>query len=52
MNNSCAFCGNKNLSKKKVRYIYRKNGNSIFIDDVPCIQCDYCGEQYFEGKKS
>ena len=19
------------------------------MDDVPCEQCEYCGEQYFEG---
>jgi YgiT-type zinc finger domain-containing protein len=51
MNTTCAFCGNKNLSNKKVRYIYQKNGNYLFVNDVPCIQCDYCGEQYFEGKE-
>jgi hypothetical protein len=20
------------------------------VNDVPCVQCEYCGEQYFEGK--
>lgn len=51
MNTVCAFCGNKNLSQKRVRYIYQNNGNYFFVDDVPCMQCDYCGEQYFEAKE-
>ncbi len=45
----CNFCGNKNLSSRKVQYIYRHDGNYLFVDHVPCLQCDYCGEQYFEA---
>ena len=22
----------------------------LIVNDVPCEQCEYCGEQYFEGK--
>lgn len=51
MNTVCAFCGNKNLSNKHVRYIYQNNGNYFFVDDVPCMQCDYCGEQYFDARE-
>ncbi|MBI5323919.1 MAG: type II toxin-antitoxin system MqsA family antitoxin [Ignavibacteriae bacterium] len=49
INKSCLFCGNKNLSPKKVQYIYKHNGSFFVVDDVPCLQCDFCGEQYFEG---
>ena len=49
MNKSYLFCGNKNLSPKKVQYIYKHNGSFFVVDDVPCLQCDFCGEQYFEG---
>lgn len=51
MNTVCAFCGNKNLSNKEVRYIYQRNGSYFFVNNVPCLQCDYCGEQYFEAKE-
>lgn len=50
MNKGCLFCGNKNLSLKKVEYIYKNNGEYIMIQNVPALVCDYCGEQYFEGE--
>jgi len=25
------------------------DNNFLIVDDVPCEQCEYCGEQYFEG---
>ena len=50
MNNKCVFCGNIHFSKKKVQYLYRNNGDFIIINDVPAVVCDYCGEQYFEGR--
>ena len=45
----CHFCGNKNLKPNLVQYTYKKDGKYIIIDDVPCQQCEYCGEQYFEA---
>ncbi|MBM2813327.1 MAG: hypothetical protein HW421_89 [Ignavibacteria bacterium] len=49
MNKSCIFCGNKNLTEKKVQYIYKHNTEYIIVNDVPCLECDFCGEQYFNG---
>lgn len=46
----CNFCGNKNLKEIKTEYTYKHKGKYLLIDDVPCIQCEYCGEQYFEAK--
>ncbi|RLF63298.1 MAG: YgiT-type zinc finger domain-containing protein [Thermoplasmata archaeon] len=43
----CNFCGNKNSNKTVAQYIYRNNGRFMIVDDVPCEQCEYCGEQYF-----
>ena len=45
----CHFCGNKNLKNTKVQYTYKHNNNFLIVDDVPCEQCEYCGEQYFKG---
>ena len=49
MNKHCVFCGNKNLTAKNVEYFYRHNAEYIIVNSVPCIVCDFCGEQYFEG---
>jgi len=51
MNNKCIFCGNKNFSEKKVQYIYRHDSEFFIVNGVPCIECDFCGEQYFNGKE-
>jgi YgiT-type zinc finger domain-containing protein len=50
MNTKCNFCGNKNFKETKVQYIYKQKDNFLIVNDVPCVQCVYCGEQYFEGK--
>jgi YgiT-type zinc finger domain-containing protein len=49
MNTKCIFCGNKNSKDVKVQYIYKHDNKFLIVDDVPCEQCEYCGEQYFEG---
>ncbi|MGA2297949.1 MAG: YgiT-type zinc finger protein [FCB group bacterium] len=50
MNKSCLFCGNKNLTNKNVQYIYKHDSKFMIVNDVPCLECDFCGEQYFDGK--
>ena len=49
MKAKCAFCGHKELQPRQTQYIYRRDGQFLIVDDVPCLQCAYCGEQYFEG---
>ena len=49
MKTGCAFCGHKELQPRQTQYIYRYDGKFLIVDDVPCLQCVYCGEQYFEG---
>ena len=49
MNTRCVFCGHKDLQYSQIQYIYRHNGKFLIVNDVPCLQCTYCGEQYFEG---
>jgi YgiT-type zinc finger domain-containing protein len=48
--NICHFCGNKNFIKNKVQYTYRRDDRYVIVDDVPCEQCEFCGEQYFEAR--
>ena len=49
MSKVCSFCGNKNFRIKKVQYIYRHDGKFLIVNDVPCEECEYCGEQYFKA---
>lgn len=46
----CNFCGNKNSREKRVQYFYRHNGQLLVMNNVPCEECDFCGEQYFRAE--
>jgi len=46
----CNFCGNKNFKKKEVQYIYKHKNQFLIVNNVPCEECEYCGEQYFEAE--
>ena len=48
MNTKCNFCGNKNFSLKRVEYLYRHNGDFLLVNNVPCEECDFCGERYYD----
>lgn len=45
----CHFCGNKNFKDNKVQYTYKRDNKYMIVEDVPCRQCEFCGEQYFEA---
>ena len=49
MRKVCSFCGNKNFKIKKVQYIYKHDDKFLVVNDVPCEECEYCGEQYFKA---
>jgi YgiT-type zinc finger domain-containing protein len=49
MEKTCNFCGNRNFHETRTQYIYRHDGKMLIVDNVPCEQCDYCGEQYFKS---
>ncbi|WP_427500755.1 YgiT-type zinc finger protein [Methylomonas sp. MED-D] len=44
----CAFCGNTHLTAKTTRYLHQAQGEMLIVEHVPCIECDFCGEQYFD----
>jgi len=46
----CNFCGNKNFRGKHVQYIYKYNDRFLVVNNVPCEECEYCGEQYFKAE--
>ena len=50
MSSKCHFCGNTNFKETTVKYTYSQNDKYLIVDNVPCKQCEYCGEQYFKAK--
>ncbi len=40
---------NKNFKNSKVQYTSKRDNKFIIVDDVPCVQCEFCGEQYFDA---
>ncbi len=49
MSEQCVFCGHKHLVSKETRYIYQKDGQMLVVEHVPCTECTFCGEQYFDA---
>ncbi|MBU0699918.1 YgiT-type zinc finger protein [bacterium] len=49
MDKICNFCGNKNFNSKQIQYIYKHNNRFLIVNDVPCEECEYCGEKYFKS---
>ena len=48
MSGQCVFCGNNNLTSKTTRYLHQNADDMLMVEDVPCLECDFCGEQYFD----
>lgn len=46
---TCNFCGNKNFTVKKAQYIYKSGSRFFVVNEVPCEECDFCGERYYEA---
>jgi len=49
MEKKCSFCGHAELKEATVTYIYRRNGNYMIVEEVPCEECTYCSERYYEA---
>ena len=49
-NKTCSFCGNKNFREKHMQYIYKHDDHLLMVNNVPCEECEYCGEQYFKAE--
>ncbi len=46
----CSFCGNQNLKNTLSEYTYRHNGLYMIFQNVPSLQCEFCGEKYYASK--
>lgn len=48
MPDSCAFCGNTHLTPTTTRYLHQGQNEMLIVEQVPCLECNFCGEQYFD----
>lgn len=48
MSQHCSFCGHAHLKPTHTRYIHQQGDELLIVDDVPCLECEFCGEQYFD----
>jgi YgiT-type zinc finger domain-containing protein len=46
---TCCFCGKTEFFEKNVEYFFRKLEQFLIVKNVPCEECAWCGEQYFEA---
>jgi YgiT-type zinc finger domain-containing protein len=47
---ACSFCGNRHFVEATIQYTYKRDGQYLIVDDVPCTQCAFCGEAYLQAK--
>lgn len=50
MTKACNFCGNSSFKETQTQYIYQHDKKMLIVNDVPCEQCEFCGEQYFKAE--
>jgi YgiT-type zinc finger domain-containing protein len=49
MSEHCVFFGHKHLNNKTTRYIYQKDQQMLVVENVPYLECAFCGEQYLDA---
>ncbi len=49
MSGKCSFCGNTDFRSAQVQYVDRRDGSMLIVNGVPCEECTYCGERYYEA---
>jgi YgiT-type zinc finger domain-containing protein len=49
MREPCSFCGNTDFKARVVEYVYRRGDRMLIVNGVPCTECTYCGERYYEA---
>lgn len=48
--NICSFCGNRTFQEKRIQYVYKHSGRFLIVNETPCVECVFCGEQYFSAE--
>ncbi|MBK1632168.1 hypothetical protein CKO31_15770 [Thiohalocapsa halophila] len=45
---NCPNCATQRLEAVLVRYRHRLGGHALIVEDVPCLRCPECGEEYLD----
>lgn len=48
-NETCLYCGGEQFEARRVRYIYSREGRSLFVPDMPAEVCLSCGILFYDG---
>ena len=43
----CMYCKNTTTVKSKTTYVVNYNNCIIVVKNVPCLECEQCGEKYY-----
>ncbi len=43
----CMFCKNKTYTESTTTHVVNYQNSIIIIRNVPCLECDQCGEKYY-----
>lgn len=43
----CMFCKNNSIVNSITTHVVNYNNCVIIIKNVPCLECDQCGEKYY-----
>lgn len=43
----CMFCKNKTYTESTTTHVVNYQSCIIIIRNVPCLECDQCGEKYY-----
>ncbi|MEA3350183.1 MAG: YgiT-type zinc finger protein [Chloroflexota bacterium] len=48
-NKKCHYCGSEQFEVRRVRYIYSRKGENLYVPDLPADVCLNCGMIYYHG---
>ena len=43
----CFYCKNDSTTESKTTEVFEYNNNLIIIRNIPCLECEQCGEKFF-----
>lgn len=45
----CHYCGGDRFEERRVRYIYSRQGQELYVPDMPADVCLSCGMIFYHG---
>ncbi len=48
-NQNCPYCGGDQFEERRLKYIYSREGNNLFVPDMPADVCINCGMIFYHG---